>query len=322
MIKDYIFSTTPKIESYITQINTYRDLFSKLSKEPQVQENLLHRSTLKSALYSARIEGNPLDLSDMESNFVRREEKKEIFQIYEAMKFAYSFRGEATPELFLNLHKIALAGLTSEAGRFRSAPSAIYNNAGIAVYIAPPAQNVGELVSELIDYINIDKFEICRAACAYFAFEKIHPFLDGNSCVGRVLLNWYLARLGYEFIWFSSFEEYIEKNRADYYSALSIQNNDITEFVEFILDVIAQSSEKTILDQQAQKEEKIEDFLLPRRAEILAIVREHKMVTFDQIRRRFMLISARSLHNDLQDLARRGLIRKLGITRSAVYVSK
>ncbi len=322
MVKDYLYQKNPKISSLTTQINTYRDLFDKLPKQPQIQENLLRRSTLRSALYSARIEGNPLELSDIESNFVRKDEKKEIFQIYEAMKFAHSFRSKATKELILKLHEIAMDGLTSELGRFRSEPSAIYNSAGIAVYIAPPAQNVGGLISELINYINLGEHEICRAAVAHFAFEKIHPFLDGNGRVGRILLSWHLARLGYEFIWFSSFEEYIEKNRSDYYSVLSIQKKDIAEFVEFILEAVASSSEKIILDIQAQKEEKIEDFLLPRRAEILAIIREHQTVTFDQVRRRFLAISTRSLHNDLQDLVRKGLIRKLGITRSAVYAPK
>ena len=322
MIKDYVFSKTSKIQSFITQINTYRDLFDKFPKQPQLQENLLRKSTLKSALFSARIEGNRLDLNDVESGRVESKEKNEIFQIYEAIKFVRSQRQELTKGLICNIHEIVMDGLTSELGRFRTEPSAIYNSAGIAVYIAPPVDKVGGLVSSFIEYTNILEIDICRAAVAHFAFEKIHPFLDGNGRVGRILLNWHLAKLGYEFIWFSSFEEYIENNRDKYYETLSNQTKDITSFIEFILEAIAESSEKIILQLGEQKEEKIEDLLSPRRAEMLTLIREHQIMSFDEIRRRFMMVYPRTLHFDLSDLIKKGLIRKLGTTRGAVYAPK
>jgi len=322
VIKDYVFSKTSKIQSFITQINTYRDLFDKFPKQPQLQENLLRKSTLKSALFSARIEGNRLDLNDVESGRVESKEKNEIFQIYEAIKFVRSQRQELTKGLICNIHEIVMDGLTSELGRFRTEPSAIYNSAGIAVYIAPPVDKVGGLVSSFIEYTNILEIDICRAAVAHFAFEKIHPFLDGNGRVGRILLNWHLAKLGYEFIWFSSFEEYIENNRDKYYETLSNQTKDITSFIEFILEAIAESSEKIILQLGEQKEEKIEDLLSPRRAEMLTLIREHQIMSFDEIRRRFMMVYPRTLHFDLSDLIKKGLIRKLGTTRGAVYAPK
>lgn len=322
MVKDYIYRKTPKINSLITQINTYRDLYQKFPKEPQIQENLLRRSTLRSALFSARIEGNPVDLEDIEKGITAGKEKKEIFQIYEAMKFARSFRGEASKEFICRLHKIIMDGLTSELGRFRTEPSAIFNTADVAVYVAPQPQNLPELITDFIGYVNYREKDICRAAVGHFAFEKIHPFLDGNGRVGRVLLNWHLDRIGYEFIWFSYAEEYIEKNRDGYYSALQLAKKDLTDFVEFIMEAIALSSERIILEFQNKKEERVEDFLLPRRAEILSIIREHRMVTFDQIRRRFSSVSSRTLHFDLSDLIKKGLIKRLGTTRGSVYTPK
>lgn len=321
MIKNYSYKKTPKTEELITQINTYRDLFDKFPKEPQFQENLLRRSTLKSALFSARIEGNPLNLENVERGFASGKEKMEVFQIYEAMKFARSYRREATKEFIFKLHEIIMDGLTEVVGRFRTEPSAIFNEASIAVYVSPPPQKLSELTADFIKYINSREKDVCSAAVAHFAFEKIHPFLDGNGRVGRVLLNWHLDRLGYEFIWFSYFEEYIEKNREEYYFTLQLAKKDITEFVEFILQAVASSSEKIIIELQ-NKEEKIEDFLLPRRAEILSIIKEHQMVAFDEIRRRFMAVSSRTLHFDLADLIKKGLIRRLGTTRGSVYAPK
>lgn len=322
MIKDYLYQKTPKISSLITQINTYRDLFEKLPKLPQVQENLLRKSTLKSSLYSARIEGNRLEMIDVEFGGIRNQEKREVFQIFDGLKFTRSHRGAATKEFICELHLRAMNGLTTELGRFRTEPSAIFNSAGVAIYFAPPTPKILELIRKFINYINSDNNDISRVALSHFAFEKIHPFLDGNGRVGRILMSWHLQKLGYGFAGLISFEEYLENNRDKYYSTLAIEKKDITEFVEFILEAISESAEKVILELQEHDEEKIEDMLLPRRAEILMLIREHRMMTFDEIRRRFMSVSSRTLHYDLQDLIKKDLIRKLGTTRGAGYVPK
>lgn len=261
-------------------------------------------------------------MRDVESGGIQNREKKEVFQIYEAMKFARSFKGEATIEFICKLHEIVMDGLTSELGRFRSEPSAIFNTAGVAIYVAPPPQKIKRLMLEFIDYINSSELEISHAPIGHFVFEKIHPFLDGNGRVGRVLMNWQLQKQGYGFAGLIALEEYLENNRDSYYSTLNILGNDITEFVEFILETISESAQKVILELQKKEEEKPEDILLPRRAEVLSIIREHQVVTFDQIHRRFLSINSRTLHYDLQDLARKNLIRKRGTTRGVVYIPK
>jgi DeoR/GlpR family transcriptional regulator of sugar metabolism len=64
-----------------------------------------------------------------------------------------------------------------------------------------------------------------------------------------------------------------------------------------------------------------EDILLPRRREILEIIRDHRMVSFDFIKRRFPGICQSTLHYDIKQLLRAGLVRKLGATRGAQYVT-
>ena len=65
-----------------------------------------------------------------------------------------------------------------------------------------------------------------------------------------------------------------------------------------------------------------EDTLLPKRAEILATIRDHGMLSFDQIHRRFFKVNPRTLHYDLQYLLKKNLIKKLGNTKGALYASK
>lgn len=64
-----------------------------------------------------------------------------------------------------------------------------------------------------------------------------------------------------------------------------------------------------------------EENLLPRRAEILGIIRDHQLVNFDMLRRRFMIINERTLRYDLKKLQDEGFIRKLGNTKGAHYTS-
>lgn len=321
MIKDYFYKNTLGITELVTRIKTYKDLFEKIPKLPQVEENLLRRSTLKSALYSARIEGNSLELSEVEKGFSKSQEKKEIFQIFDGLKFIRSHKTKTTKGFICKIHEIVMDGLSTELGRFRSEQSAIFNSAGVAIYMPPPPAKIPVLIREFIDYINSDT-QLSDVAIAHFVFEKIHPFLDGNGRVGRILMNWQLKKLGFEFAGLISFEEYLENHRDKYYLTLAIERRNITEFVEFILEAIAQSAQKVILELEASKEEKIEDVLLPRRAEVLAIIRDHQMISFDQIKRRFLSVNPRTLHYDLQYLIGKNLIRKLGATRGTVYTPK
>jgi len=322
VVNKYSYTETSRIQELATKINTYKDLFEKIPKLPKIQENLLRRSTLKSALYSARIEGNTLEFSQIERGFSKQLEKKEVFQIFNGLKFVYGHKTKVTKEFICQIHEIVMDGLTTELGRLRSEQSAIFNSAGVAIYVAPSPEKMPELIQEFINYINRLDTELPDVAIAHFAFEKAHPFLDGNGRVGRILINWHLKRLGYGFAGLISFEEYLENSRTKYYSKLSTEGNNITGFVELILETIAESAQKVILELEMHTEEKIEDTLLPRRAEILAIIREHQMVSFDQIMRRFFSVNPRTLHYDLQDLIKKNLIRRLGATRGAVYTPR
>lgn len=64
------------------------------------------------------------------------------------------------------------------------------------------------------------------------------------------------------------------------------------------------------------------DTLLPRRAEIYHIIKDHELVNFDMIRRRFMRINERTLRYDLKKLVETGLVIKLGVTKGVFYKVK
>ena len=114
-----------------------------------------------------------------------------------------------------------------------------------------------------------------RACLAHFVFEKIHPFMDGNGRAGRLLMQSVLHQYGYGMKGMLPIEEYLDNNRLAYYRYLEEPYSDVTEYLHFMLEALAETAKKTkkliLLKQQPLPE----DILLPRRAEIFRIIKDH-----------------------------------------------
>ncbi len=223
----------------------------------------------------------------------------------------------------LSFHKIILNNLSAQnnLGKFRNEVSAIFNSAGIAIYLPPPPKSILSLMNRLINYSNSNKeqFVPIKACLTHYAFEKIHPFLDGNGRVGRLILQKIMIQEGYGMKGLLSVEEYLDNHRSSYYDALEETERDVTNYLQFMLEAISETSiQAKNLVIQKQKAD-ITDFLLPRRAEIYSIIKDHQLINFDMIRRRFMAVNERTLRYDLKKLQDKGLISKRGITKGVYY---
>ena len=110
----------------------------------------------------------------------------------------------------------------------------------------------------------------------------------------------------------------MDEHRQTYYDELNSSGQDITSFVEFFLESIA-SQAQLLIEQIKNPLPQMQSNLLPRRQEILDTIRDHTMVSFDMLWRRFQRVPKSTLHNDLKQLMKAGLIKKLGTTRGVVY---
>lgn len=312
---------TPKISQLLASIEASRQVIEAIDIPPEVEINIRRKSSLKSSLFSARIEGNTLTLDKVTTTSSKDREKIEVFNILKALEFVRKQHQNLKLHDIFKLHEVIMDGLTSDLGKFREEASAIFNTAGVAVYLPPPPRNINLLMEKLLAFVNGGKeqFVPIRAALAHFTFEKIHPFLDGNGRVGRILLQMVLQKDGFGMKGLLSIEEYLDNHRSLYYQALQENNKDVTKYLEFMMEALAKTAEETKKVILENKDAQPEDYLLPRRAEILNIIREHKMVSFDQIRRRFMAVNERTLRYDLKKLADGGLIKKLGTTKGVYY---
>lgn len=294
-------------QNLLIQIESFRLYFDKLNTNKEINKNVLRNSLLKSARFSSKIEN--------------ANSKIEINNLYKAYTYITSQKSpkKLSLKLLKRLHQIVLEDIYLQAGSFRHEPCAIYNTAGVAVYLAPPSEKIKELLEDLIKEINNSKdHPLINAAIFQFKFEKIHPFLDGNGRIGRLISYLILYKNGFSFNGYLSPEEYIEKFREIYYDSLEPSKN-YQPFVKFFLESILSQIKDTFNNFQNPNDL---DKLLPRRKEIFEIIKDHPNCSFNFIQRRFLNINSKTLHYDLLKLQKDNLIKKVGVSRGATYIVK
>lgn len=324
----YRYKVTKRAQKLLLELKALKIVFEKLPYLPHIEERLRRESLLKSSLFSARIEGNPLTLPQVEFLSPSRQQanlkRTEVFNILKAYRYLYFGK---TPKkisfrFISKLHQLVMDRISFEAGQLRQEPWAIFNQAGVAVYLAPVPFRLPELMKEFIEEANsLVEEPAVKAGFFQFIFEKIHPFADGNGRVGRLISAYILKNGQFGLRGLVSFEEYIDEHREVYYQVLE-PNFDASKFIEFFLESLVAQANLVLEKLKNQSQELPEDILLPRRREILEIIKDHPFCSFDFISRRFPTINPKTLHYDLKKLQEKGFIIKVGKTRGSVYKAK
>ena len=216
------------------------------------------------AVLSSRIEGTQASFSDiLQYEAAPRKIKANYNDIEEVMNYRdalkYADIELAKRPICLNLikeiHGILLKGVRGEnkaRGEFRKIQNWIgppSSTIEIASYVPPSPGNLLNYLSNWEKYCHYDeKDRLVQLAIIHAQFEIIHPFLDGNGRVGRIIIPLFLKEKGllkYPSLYVS---EYFEKNRKNYYQKLRkiTDNNEWNNWIEyFLFAVIAQAEANT-----------------------------------------------------------------------------
>jgi Fic family protein len=312
-----------EILELISKIEANLYFLSSLKLNPKLSKKIIRMNVLKSSLYSARIEGNPLDLDDLKTKGKIRT-KDEVFNIVKAIEHIQKKVKKdflIDKNFIFDLHSLIMTGKIGFTKNFRKEMGAIFNQSGKAIYLSPPPTKINDYIGKLINYINHgEPNPFINAFISHLVFEKIHPFLDGNGRVGRLLiLAIILSKKGSDYF-FVPFEKELEKERESYYYYFDVGLKNTNEYLIFMLKMFLKSVEE--LKITIENENKKTIFLPPRQEEIYLIIKDHRLVSFDQIRRRFLKVPERTLRYDLKKLAEKGLIIKVGKTKGSYYRAK
>lgn len=299
----------------------------------------------KEATQSSKIEGTKTNIEEaLQSEAYINPEKKddwqEVHNYIDAMNHSIVLLKKlpVSNRLLKEVHKILLRGVRGKhklPGEFRTSQNWIGGSSlQDAAFIPPHHQDVPALMSDLEKFINNEELPVphlIRIGITHYQFETIHPFLDGNGRLGRLLITLYLVNnniLHKPALYLSDF---FERNRASYYDKLTAARtrNDLHQWLTFFLVGVQETAQNgidtfnKIIQLRAETEEKMVSSLgrrLPRAKQLLNYLYSNPVIGMIEISKELDMdvSTAQRLIKDFENL--NILKEKTGFKRNRIFV--
>ncbi len=216
----------------------------------------------KEATQSSKIEGTQTNMEDVflgkeDIAYEKRDDWEEVQNYISAMNEAVKMLHTLpfSSRLIKQTHKILLQGVRGEhklPGAYRTSQNWI-GGASIndAVFVPPNHNSINDLMSDIEKFANNELNQLpdlLKIAIIHYQFETIHPFLDGNGRVGRLLITLYLVSKGILKQPILYLSDFFEKNRMLYYDNLMRvrTHNDLSQWLKFFLTGIIETAQKGV----------------------------------------------------------------------------
>jgi len=219
---------------------------------------LIYPFIRREAVLSSRIEGTQSSLADLllfeATQVEKRGDVREVQNYVRAMEYGLNRLNELPLSLrfIRELHGILMEGVRGRQatpGEFRRSQNWIGSPGALldeATYVPPPVPEMQECLNQLEKFLHADTRPppLVEAALVHYQFEAIHPFLDGNGRIGRLLATLLLCQrnvLGQPLLYLSAF---FEQHRDEYYDLL-LKVSSVgawRKWVEFFLRAVAEQS--------------------------------------------------------------------------------
>ena len=252
---------SPEINSLLSDANRLIGELNAFSQLIPDVDYFIKMHITKEATTSSQIEGTKTNIEDVlikeeDISPEKRDDWNEVQNYINAINYSVA-QLETLPisnRLIRNTHKALLHSVRGEKknpGEFRRSQNWIGATLKDAIYIPPHQSSVLDLMTDLELFLNNQKLltpHLIRIAIAHYQFETIHPFLDGNGRIGRLLIILYLISNGILNKPSLYLSDFFEKNRTYYFDNLMISRtkNNLSQWIKFFLVGIIETASSSI----------------------------------------------------------------------------
>ena len=346
-----IYNLNNIIIKYIEEISKMQGELQVFSRTVQNELLFYSLANIDAVHFSTKIEGNKLTIKQVtkaltgkikKNQFKYKRDLKEILNYSKARSFLFEKANKNTKlslDLIIETHKILQAGIVigKLKGYLRLAQNVIKDaKTKSIIYIPPDFNEVEVLMNSLINWVNnalLNNINILLIASIFhYQFVTIHPFMDGNGRTARLLTNYILYSNGHIVSKYASIEKQQELDKGMYYSNLRKlqgnnyydipQNINVSSWIEYWLSCLKRAYEEALNRIEKTKIDNYEILTLNNRLQkAINLFKRHKTLkAFDY--QTLMGLARTQAVSDLNELAKKNIIKKVGGGRSTVYTLK
>lgn len=341
------FSITPEINSRVAEIEKLKTIVDHSSILSTLEVQLRFRASVESAHSSTSIEGNPLNVGQVEKILRGQVVTAPDYAIAEVLNYQTALdwlahqksnAGIFTSKQILDIHKLVMKDLPpkEKIGTWRRGSVYVVDkidNKEIVQYQGPDAELLPHLIESFIKWVSIQYQKqayhpVLLAALIHYIFVSIHPFSDGNGRMTRILTLHFLKSTQYDFRESLSLDSYYQQNRNKYYQALSRGKTfddrmmaDLTEFIDFFTMGFLSSAQNIAQYVQADKITQSDGKLVrltPGELRVLEYIHRFGSIRISEAPE-IMQTSKRTAQRRLMDLVKNNILIVTGKGPSTTY---